>query len=217
MVWAKRKKHLFKKKWTKFCLLKNSISSQGLFISFISRLSVQDYMQPGQSCASVNIWGTSYFRVYVNQKKSLKMVAPACLKYSQAIHNTASIVTCQAGDWNEGRKKVNAFNVRRTNTGRMLSQAKKHKKFASYQVVSLLVLECYLDWDVGVSLEKTKESFGCSQEVKDLPRLVLSHRWALTHLVKPALRCTNTEKLMRPYPDTKRVPEHFPTALGSFC
>lgn len=55
-------------------------------------------MQPGQSCASVNIWGTSYFRVYVNQKKSLKMVAPACLKYSQAIHNTASIVTCQAGD-----------------------------------------------------------------------------------------------------------------------
>lgn len=35
--------------------------------------------------------------------------------------------------------------VGRANTGRMVSQAKKHKDFASFQVVSLLVLECYLD------------------------------------------------------------------------
>lgn len=49
-------------------------------ISFISRPSVREYRQPGQSCASLNIWGTSYFIVFMNQKKSFKMVAPACLE-----------------------------------------------------------------------------------------------------------------------------------------
>lgn len=66
-------------------------------------------MQPGQNCGSVNTWGTSYFTVFMNQKSSFNMVAPACLEYSQTIHNTACTVTCQAGAGNGGRKKVNAF------------------------------------------------------------------------------------------------------------
>lgn len=102
-------------------------------------------MQQGQSCASVNTWGTSYLIVFVHWKKSFKIVTPACLEYSQTILNTACIVTCQDGDGNGGEKRLMCSRRGRTNTGGMVKQAKQHKDFASFQVVSLLVLECHLD------------------------------------------------------------------------
>lgn len=76
--------------------------------------------------------GDQLFHSLHESEEVFKMVAPACLEYSQAIHNPACMVTCQAGDGNGGRKKVNAFKGGRTNIGRMVSQAKKHKDFAFF-------------------------------------------------------------------------------------